>query len=114
MSAVTVTGVMIYSEVILQATTLTFNSGSTLLLAPSPQKGGEPPTTLTIIANEIDINGPASIIYSFDGAPAPAYDPGTPKPPQTGTAAGGRDLASRPPGRAPSRKPRTAATADRG
>ena len=89
MSAVTVTGVMIYSEVILQATTLTFNSGSTLLLAPSPQKGGGPPTTLTIIANEIDINGPASIIYSFDGAPAPAYDPGTPKPPQTGTAAGG-------------------------
>jgi hypothetical protein len=82
---------MIYSEVILQATTLTFNSGSTLLLAPSPEKGGGPPTTLTIIAKEININGPASIIYSFDGAPAPAYDPGTPKPPQTGTAAGGGD-----------------------
>jgi hypothetical protein len=90
-SAVTVTGVMVYSEVILQATTLTFNSGSTLLLAPSASRGGGPPTTLTIIANEIDINGPATIIYNFDGAPAPAYDPGTPKPPQMGTAANGSD-----------------------
>ena len=54
-------------------------------------KGRRAPTTLTIIANEININGPATIIYSFDGAPGPAYDPGTPKPPQTGTAANGGD-----------------------
>ena len=55
MSAVTVSGIMVYSQVILQATTLTFDSGSTLLLAPTQDKGGGPPTTLTIIANEIDI-----------------------------------------------------------
>ena len=39
MSAVTVSGVKICSEVVLQATTITFNSGSTLLLAPSAGEG---------------------------------------------------------------------------
>lgn len=90
MSAYVVSGVTPYSQVVLQATSLTFNSGSTLLLSPpSKDMGGPPPTTLTIIANEIDINGPATITYDFDGAPAPAYDPGTPAKPQTGTAGNG-------------------------
>jgi hypothetical protein len=91
-----VSGVKIWSDVVLQATTITFDSGSTLLLAPSPEKGGGPPTTLTIIANEIDINGPATITYNFDGAPAPAYDPGTPKPPQVGAAPSGTNGFSAP------------------
>lgn len=95
-----VSGVRIWSDVVLQATTITFNSGSTLLLAPSTEKGGGPPTTLTIIANEIDIMGTATITYDFDGAPAPAYDPGTPKPPRTGAAPSGANGFS-PPGTGP-------------
>lgn len=84
----TVSGVTVYSQIVLQATTLTFNSGSTLLLAPSKDMGGFP-TTLTIIAQEIDINGPATIIYDFDGMPSPGYDPGNPAIPQTGTSGNG-------------------------
>ena len=96
MSAYVVNGVQIYSDVVLQAGTITFNSNSTLLLAPSQEKGGGPPDTLTIIANEIDIKDNATIIYSFDGAPGPAYDPGTPKPPQVGMATSGSNGFSSP------------------
>lgn len=84
-----VSGVQVYSDVILQATTLTFNSGSTLLLAPSPEKGSGPPTTLTIIAQEIVLNGNATITYNFNGMPAPGYDPGNRQPPNTSTASNG-------------------------
>src|ERR1022692_1199806 len=91
MSAYVVNGVQIYSEVILQADTITFNSGSTLLLAPSQEKGGGLPTTLTIIANQIVIADTAKITYDFDGAPGPAFDPGTPAPPQMSTAPNGFD-----------------------
>jgi hypothetical protein len=94
MSAIVVSGVLVWSEVILQADTLTFDNGSTLLLAPSQDKGGPLPTTLTIITNEIILQGNATITYSFDGAPGPAYDPGTPARPQTGTALNGIDGAS--------------------
>src|ERR1700722_1965166 len=89
MSNYTVSGVQIYSDVILQADILTFDTTSTLLLAAEPQKGGGPPTTLTIIANEIIITDTATITYRFDGAPGPGFAPGTPAPPQTGTAANG-------------------------
>ncbi|MGA2666146.1 MAG: hypothetical protein ABSF83_14495, partial [Nitrososphaerales archaeon] len=85
----TVSGVQIYSDVILQATTLTFDDNSVLLLAPSPEKGGPPPTTLTIMAQEIVLQGTATITYSFDGAPGPGYDPGTPAPPRATTAGNG-------------------------
>lgn len=84
-----VTGVQVYSDVVLQTTTLTFNSGSTLLLAPSPDKGGGLPTALTIIAKEIVLNGNAIITYNFNGMPAPGYDPGNPEPPNTTTASNG-------------------------
>ena len=89
MSNYTVSGVQVYSDVILQANRLTFDTMSTLLLASEPQKGGGPPTTLTIIANEIIITDTATITYSFDGVPGPGFDPGTPAPPQTGTGANG-------------------------
>jgi hypothetical protein len=89
MSNYTVSGVQVYSDVVLQADVLTFDTKSTLLLAPSPEKGGGPPTTLTIIANQIIIADTATITYSFDGAGAPGYDPGTPAKPQTSTAANG-------------------------
>ena len=96
MTNYTVSGVQIYSDVILQADILTFDSKSTLLLAPSTQKAGGPPTTLTIIANEIIIADTATITYSFDGAPGPGFDPGTPAAPQTGTAATGGGGSSSP------------------
>jgi hypothetical protein len=83
-----VAGTVRYSQVILKTGVLKFESNSQLVLAPNQEKGGIP-TTLTIIADTIQIVDHAEITYDLDGRPG--LDPETPAPPQMGAAANGFD-----------------------
>jgi len=81
----TVTGEKRYSDAILKADILRFNSNSRLVLAPTEQtKGGPTANTLVIIAGVIDIADHATITWDLDGLPNDppelVYDPDTPAP----------------------------------
>jgi hypothetical protein len=86
MSTFTVTGVLRYSDAILQADSVRFESNSTLVLAPT-EKNPNASTTLVIIAGEIVIKDHAIITYDLDGLPG--LDPNTPAPPRMSTASNG-------------------------
>lgn len=86
MSVFDISGVVRYGQVVLQAGTVRFESNSKLVLAPS-EKNMTPPTTLTIIADVIEIVDHAEITYDLDGLPG--LDPDTPAPDQMSTAPNG-------------------------
>jgi hypothetical protein len=93
LSVYTISGVVRYSQVILQAGTIRFQSNSKLVLAPT-EKNMNPPKSLTIIADSIEIADHAEITYDLDGLPG--LDPDTPAPPTTTTAPGGANGGSSP------------------
>jgi hypothetical protein len=90
----TITGEKRYSDAVLKADIIQFNSNSRLVLAPTEKGKGTPcSTTLVIIAAEIHIADHAVITYDLDGAPNEppelVYDPDTPAPPTMGAAPNG-------------------------
>ena len=86
MSVFDVVGIVKYGQVTLQAGTVKFEKNSKLVLAPS-EKNMNPPKSLTIIADKIEVVDRAEITYDFDGLPG--FDPDTPAPPQAGTVPNG-------------------------
>ncbi len=93
MSVFNVSGIIRYGQPVLQTDTLRFQTNSKLVLAP-PEKNMTPPTSLTIIANKIEIADHAEITYDLDSLPG--LDPDTPAPDQTITAANGANGSSSP------------------
>ena len=93
MSVYDVVGVVKYSSMVLQASTVKFEKDSKLVLAP-PEKNMYPPKSLTIIADRIEVVDHAEITYDFDGLPG--YDPDTPAPPQAATVGNGAAGSSNP------------------
>ena len=89
MTVYTVSGVVRYGQVILQADTVKFESMSKLVLAPSEKNMANPPNTLTIIAGEIIVADHAEITYDLDGLQG--LDPDTPAPATMNTAPNGGD-----------------------
>lgn len=91
----TVTGEKRYSDPILKADILKFNSNSRLVLAPTQDSKGPTANTLVIIAGEIDIADRATITWDLDGLPGDppelVYDPDTPAPPTLSVAPNGPD-----------------------
>ncbi|MDA4117336.1 MAG: hypothetical protein OK455_03225 [Thaumarchaeota archaeon] len=98
----TVTGERRYSDAVLKADILKFDSGARLVLAPTGDQTKNPTcsTTLVIIAGEIDIADHAVITYDLDGLPGDppelVYDPDTPAPPNMTTAPNGFNGGSSP------------------
>lgn len=90
----TVTGERRYSEPVLKADVLQFNSKSRLVLAPTESKASCS-NTLVIIAREISIADHATITWDLDGSPGDppelVYDPDTPAPPTLSVAPSGAD-----------------------
>ena len=82
MSVFDIVGIKKYGQMVLQAQTVKFEKDSKLVLAPI-EKNMDPPKSLTIIADRIEVVDHAEITYDFDGLPG--FDPDTPAPPQTGT-----------------------------
>jgi hypothetical protein len=93
MSVFSVIGIQRYPHPILQAGTVRFESNSKLVLSPV-ERNTVPPTTLTIIAEKIEIVDYAEITYDLDGLPG--LDPQTPAPPQMSTAPNGANGGSSP------------------
>ncbi|HKT21260.1 MAG TPA: hypothetical protein VJR06_01365 [Nitrososphaerales archaeon] len=98
----TVTGEVRYSQAVLEADIVQFNSKSRLVLAPtSNDKGPTSSNTLVIIAKQIVIADHATITWDLDGLPGDppelVYDPDTPAPPTVSVAPNGFDGFS-PPG----------------
>jgi hypothetical protein len=82
-----------YGQMVLQATTVRFEKNSKLILSPL-ESNMTPPTSLTIIADKIEIADRAEITYDLDGQPG--IDADTPAVPPMGAGLNGSDGGSVP------------------